>query len=154
MYDSARIFKFKYLPRKGFVKHDGNQDPKIRENFNYKDYDTAISEYDLNKLRLVYKKRIQNYLTRIDKLFDLSKKLSPNPIFITNITALGYQEDALIFNISLMEHCKKKNYQCIDLAKKLDVNVNYWKDNVHTTKAGSKAIADLIFSDLKKIIFN
>ena len=43
----TRIFKFKFLPRKGFVKYDGNQDLSIRENFNYKSYDDAKKTFDL-----------------------------------------------------------------------------------------------------------
>ena len=52
--DSIRIFKFKYLPRKGFVKYDGNQDPKLKENFNYISYNTAKNKYDLTKLKSAF----------------------------------------------------------------------------------------------------
>ena len=108
LYDTARILKFRYLPRKGFMKYDGNQDLQVRENFNYKDYNTALNEYDLDYLKLIYKKRIKNYLDRVDRLHKLSKKLNSNPIFITNISAQGYEEKSLMLNTSLIEHCKKK----------------------------------------------
>ena len=150
--DSIRIFKFKYLPRKGFVKYDGNQDPKLKENFNYISYNTAKNKYDLTKLKSVYNKKIQNYLSRIDKLHELALKLNSKPVFITNISSGGYNKIGLILNISLIEHCKKRNYQCIDLAKKLDSNLNYWKDGMHTTNIGSRAVANLIYSDLKTIL--
>tara|TARA_B100001559_G_C16440434_1_gene594141 strand:- start:231 stop:1277 length:1047 start_codon:yes stop_codon:yes gene_type:complete len=150
--DSIRVFKFKYLPRKGFVKYDGNQDPQLKENFNYIDYDAAKNKYDLVKLRSTYNKKIKNYLLRIDKLHELALKLNSKPIFITNISSGGYVKAGFILNTSLIDHCKEKNYQCIDLAKKLDSNLSYWKDGTHTSNIGSRAIADLIYPDLKKIL--
>ena len=50
-----------------------------------------------------------------------------------------------------MEHCKIKNYNCIDMAKKVDGNVDYWRDGTHTTKKGSKKFSDLIYFELKEI---
>ncbi len=152
--DSIRIFKFKFLPRKEFIKYDGNQDLNLKKNFNYKTFKAALNEYDLKNLRIIYKDKIKNYLIRIDKLHELSLKLNSSPIFVTNILASGYSKIGLILNISLMEHCLKKNYRCIDVAKRLDSNVEFWKDGVHTTSKGSKTIADLIYSDLKKILLS
>ena len=151
--DSIRVFKFKYLPRKGFVRYDGNQDVKLRENFNYIDYNKASNKYSLNKLKTVHEKKVKNYLDRIDKLYELSLRLNSKPIFITNISSGGYSKIGFLLNTSLIEHCKRKNYQCIDIAKKLDSNVNYWKDGMHTTNIGSKAVANLIYIDLKKILY-
>ena len=57
-------------------------------------------------------------------------------------------------NLSLIQHCKIKNYYCIDLGKKLIGKKDYWWDGVHTTSKGSQAIADLIFPELYQIIKN
>ena len=152
--DSIRIFKFKFLPRKEFVKYDGNQDPNLKNNFNYKTYEEAIKDFDLMELRTIYGERVKNYLNRIDKLYELSSRLNSKPIFVTNILASGFSKIGLILNTSLMEHCSKMDYICIDVAKNLDSNVDYWKDGVHTSSKGSQAIADLIYKDLKKIIIN
>ena len=103
-------------------------------------------------MKSVYNKKIQNYLSRIDKLHELALKLNSKPVFITNISSGGYNKIGLILNISLIEHCKKRNYQCIDLAKKLDSNIDYWKDGMHTTNIGSRAVANLIYADLKKML--
>ena len=59
-----------------------------------------------------------------------------------------------ILNRSLIKHCVKKNYNCIDLARKLDPKIDFWIDGFHTTKEGSRNIAETIFPDLKKIISN
>lgn len=152
--DSIRIFKFKFLPRKEFIKYDGNQDLKLRENFNYKDYDQASKEYNLSELKERLNIKIKNYLIRIDKLQELSSQLNSKAVFITNLSASGYSKVGITLNNALIDHCKKKNYVCFDVARKLDANKNYWKDGVHTTSTGSKAIADLIYYDLKKIIIN
>lgn len=151
--DSLRIFKFKYLPREGFIKYDGNQDPNLKEEFKYKDYSAAIKQFNLRKLKIVHKEKIINYLKRIDKLHELSLQLNSTPIFVTNISAGGFSDIGLVLNFTLIEHCEKKKYQCIDLAKKLDSNINYWKDGMHTTQIGSKVIAGIIYKDLNKILY-
>ena len=152
--DSIRIFKFKFLPKKGFVKYDGNQDLSIRENFNYKNYDDAKKIFDLTNLKITYNSKIKNYLLRIDKLQELSKKLNSEAIFVTNVSANGYSKVGFTLNSVLMEHCYKKKYTCFDVARNLKADVAYWKDGVHTTRVGSKAIADLIYFDLKKMLVN
>ena len=46
----------------------------------------------------------------------------------------------------------KKNINFIDLAKKFDGKIEYFFDKVHTTRAGSSAIAQNIIDDLIEII--
>ena len=90
--NSLRIFKFKYLPKKNFVKHDGNPDPNLKNNFNYISYESALEKYDIEKLKKKYGKRINGYLNRVDILYNSTKKLESRPIFITNIGSEGYLE--------------------------------------------------------------
>ena len=71
---------------------------------------------------------------------------------MSNIAAQGHLEIIYTLNKSLINHCVEKNYNCIDLASKLDPQVDLWFDGTHTTKKGSYLIADIIFSDLKNII--
>ena len=79
--------------------------------------------------------------------------LNAKPIFINQLTEEGnYNKKLFILNHSLIEHCKKKKYHCIDLAKKLEGKENFWWDGIHTTPAGSEEIADLIFPELEKIL--
>ena len=73
-------------------------------------------------------------------------------MFITNIDSKGHTKIIYSLNTSLMKHCEIKKYYCIDVAKNLKGEINYWWDGVHTTKKGSKAVADLIYVDLKKIL--
>ncbi len=152
LYDSARIFKFKFLPRKEFIKYDGNIDPDLKNNFQFINYENAINSYDIKLLKKKYSVKIKNYLSRIDILYDSSKKINSNPIFITSVSANGNSKLDFIFNYSLISHCERKKYNCIDLAKKLKGNVDHWSDKRHTTKEGSNVVANIIAEDLIKII--
>jgi lysophospholipase L1-like esterase len=143
IYDQFSIFRYKILSKnKNFVKYDGKIDEEYKNNFNFINYSQAEKSTKKDKNKTI------NYLKRIDKIYYYSKKLGAKPIFITNLSAQGYVEDVFLFNTSLIDHCLKKNYLCIDLAKKLDGNIDYWYDGMHTTKKGSKAIADLITPEL------
>ena len=152
LYDSLRIFKFKYLPRRNFVKYDGDVDPNREKDFSYMEYESALQRYDLNKLQKKYEVKIKNFLSRVDTLYKKSKKINANPIFITSVRSQGNTEINFIFNHSLILHCKNKNYNCINIAKKLKGKYNYWRDGTHTTREGSEVIANLIFEDLEKYI--
>jgi len=148
IYDSLRIFKFKYLPRKNFVKYDGNINPELKSNFNYISYKSAVEKYDIKKLKKKYKEQLKGYLARIDILYNSTKELKSKPIFITNIGRDGYVEGIFIFNYSLMKHCQVMNYDCIDIARKINGKYLYWSSGAHTTKEGSEMIAYLIMKDL------
>jgi len=152
--DSLRKLKFKFLPKKGFVKYNGKVTRDYMDNYNFITYENAKKKYDINMLKDKYHKRIKNYLIRIDKLHDDSSKINSKPIFITNIGSKGYDEKLFIQNISIMEHCVKKKYTCIDLAKKLNPKIDYWVDDVHTSKKGSEVIANKIFINIKNILIN
>ncbi len=89
----------------------------------------------------------------IDKLANYSKLLNSRPIFINQLSDNGnYNKKLFILNYSLINHCKKRNYDCIDLASQLVGEDDFWWDGIHTTPKGSQKIADLIFPDLKKIL--
>ena len=160
LYDTARIFKFKYLPRKNFVKYDFDDDSalftKDGDNNYYKftSYETALKNYNHPFLKEGFKKHITNYLSRIDILYESAKKINSDPIFITYINAKGHEEKAFLFNYSLISHCKIKKYDCIDLARKVKGKPYYWRGgrSEHTTPKGSELIANLITEDLLKII--
>lgn len=150
-YDTARIFKFKYLPRKNFVKYDGNIDAN-QSNYEFVTYEDAIKKYNISNLEIKYKKRIKNYLSRVDILYEESIKLKSKPIFITNVGTLGHTDVLFMLNRSLINHCEIKKYICIDMAKKMKSNINYWRGLGHTSREGSEEIANLITEDLLQFI--
>ena len=68
------------------------------------------------------------------------------------LTASGFNNSKLVaLNSSLILHCKKKNYKCIDVAINLDGTFDFWWDGIHTTPKGSQKIADIIAPKLIKI---
>ena len=150
--DSIRKFKFKYLPRKGFVKYDGKISEDYLKNYNFIKYEYANKNYNLEVLNKRHEQRVKNYLVRVDLLAKYSKKIKSIPIFINNIGSKGHQEMIFTLNNSLINHCVIRNYNCIDLAKKLDPQKGLWIDGAHTTKMGSSVIADTIYPEIKKII--
>ena len=153
IYDSLRIFKFKFLPRKNFVKFDGKIDPNyLKKNIKFKSYEKAVSEYSNSAVKKKYKKRVDNYLDRIDVLYEHSKNLNSIPIFITNVVSLGHVENIFTMNSALINHCEVKNYNCIDLARSLKGQTDFWYDGFHSSKKGSEVIANLIYKDLSKIL--
>jgi lysophospholipase L1-like esterase len=149
IYDKLRIFKYKFLSsKKNFVRYNGKIDDSYKNNFNFISYNKANISVILDK------NKKNSYLKRIDIIYKYSRKLGAEPIFITNITASGYSKNIFLLNKSLIEHCKLKKYLCIDLAKKIDGKVEYWYDGVHTTKEGSKVIADLVTPELLNFFKN
>jgi len=148
LYDSARIFKYKNLPKKTFKMYDGNADVYSKNKFRYINYEEAVANYNIKELKKRYEKKIKNYLSRVDIIYESAKKINSNPIFITSVGNFGHKKRIFILNYSLIAHCKNKKYNCIDLAKKLKGKFNYWRSDGHTTQEGSKIIADLIMEDL------
>jgi len=152
LYDTARIFKFKYLPRKGFVKYDGKVDESYIKKFNFIHYNFAKKNYDIKTLQKKYKEKIKNYIYRIDLLGEMSKKIGSEPIYITNINSSGYNQEIYILHYELMKHCRLRKFKCIDMAKNISGKIEYWRDGSHTTKKGSETFANEIYVDLKKIL--
>ena len=121
--------------------------------FQYLSYNQKLKLYDLNKLQKIHEKKIKYYLSNIDKLSDYTKSLGAVPIFINQEMAeASNSKELFIMNLSLIDHCKNKSYNCIDLAKNLVGVPQYFWDGVHTTPLGSKKIADIIFPRLIKFL--
>jgi len=156
-YDYIRKIKHKYyLNKKKTISYDFNRGIKNlykEKNFNFLEYDQALKTYNISKLKKNNRLLIESYLKNVDILAELSKQFNAKPIFINQLMHEGNNNKALfILNYSLIEHCNKKKYSCIDLARKLKGKKEYWWDGVHTTPTGSLAIADIIYPGLIKFI--
>ena len=155
-YDLLRKTKHKYYNKKNVIVYDFNEAIKRKnelKKFKFLSYEDAIERYDIEKLAQENRPLIENYLSNVDKLVFYSKMLDSKPIFINQLTENGnYNKKLFILNYSLIDHCKKKKYNCIDLAKKLKGEDDFWWDGIHTTPKGSKKIANIIFNDLKKFL--
>ncbi len=152
IYDLLRKVKHKYyINDEKKVSYDFDKSIKnyTKDKFDFLAYDDAIKTHNLKNLKKKHKKLIKNYLNNVDKLVDYSKEYNAKPIFINQLTYEGSRPKKLfILNYTLIEHCKKKKYFCIDLAKELNGKKEFWWDGVHTTPAGSKQIVEIIYPKL------
>ena len=155
-YDYVRKIKHKYyVNEKKTVSYDFDFGIKnyTQKGFDFLDYDKAIKIYDIPKLKEDNKDKIEFYLSNVDKLVDHVKKYNAKPIFINQLAHNGNHNKTLfILNYSLIEHCKKKKYFCIDLARYLNGKKEYWWDGVHTTPVGSQEIAKIIYPKLLEFL--
>jgi lysophospholipase L1-like esterase len=152
-YDLLRKIKHKYYksdkPRVVYDFDKSILELYKNKKFNFLNYDDALNKFDVKKIINQNQKRIDYYLKNIDDLNKASKNIGAQAIFINQLMSDGNNNEKLfILNYSLIKHCKKKNYKCIDLGKKLDGNKDFWWDGIHTTIKGSKEISNLIFDDL------
>ena len=154
--DSIRKIKHKYYKgnEKKRIIYDFDYMIKNKSSdFEYQNFDEKLKYYDLEKILDENKKRIKYYLANVDKLFKYSKKIGAKPVFINQEAGRkDITEKLFALNVSLINHCKKNSYNCINLAKKLNGNPKYWWDGIHTTATGSKNISEIIFSQLESII--
>ena len=104
----------------------------IGKNYYFLNYDDAIKIYKTSDLIKKNKKSISIYLNNVDKLVYLTKKYNAKPIFINQLTHEGNSNSKLfILNYSLIKHCEEKRYFCIDLARSLKGERDYWWDGIH-----------------------
>ena len=154
-YDLLRKIKHKYYNRKEKLIYDFDHalnNPKKKKT-SFMDFDEALQKHDVKKLLIENSKLIENYLSNIDKLVNYSEKLNAKPIFINQLTEEGSSfKNLFIMNYSLINHCVKKNYNCIDLARKLKGKNEFWWDGIHTTPEGSINISNIIFPELLNLI--
>ena len=156
-YDLLRKIKHKYYKSdKPRVVYDFNKsiiELYKNKKFDFLNYDDALNELNIDRIANENRKRINYYLGNIDKLNKASNKVGAQAIFINQLTSDGNNNKKLfILNYSLIKHCKKKNYKCIDLGKKLKGKKDFWWDGIHTTIKGSKEISNLIFDDLLALL--
>jgi lysophospholipase L1-like esterase len=148
-YDLIRKTKHKFYTKKNRVIYDFDYSVNKQKKNIFLNYKEALNNFEIDELKDENKNLIKNYLKNVDKLVDYSSRINATPIFINQLASEGNSNKKLfILNYSLIDHCKFKNYNCIDLAKKLKGQKEFWWDGIHTTPAGSKAIADIIFPEL------
>ena len=151
-YDLIRKIKHKYYVRNESKRIIYDYDYYMKNNNEkkiYINYNEKFETYDLDLTLKSNKVIIDKYLKNVDQLSILSKSLDAVPIFINQPAQQDYFSEILFaLNYSLIFHCEKKGYNCINLVKELKATNDFWWDGVHTTPKGSKAIADKIFPKL------
>lgn len=156
IYDSLRKIKHRYSTNDKKIQYDFDAAMKDEKNKNieflsYREFKKSKT----NSIKKKYMNLVKVYLSRIDQLYELTLSMGAVPIFINQLDATGYNNERLVaLNISLINHCKLKNYKCIDLSSKLEGKKDFWWDGIHTTPKGSLEISKIIAPELERIIQN
>ena len=153
-YDLLRKIKHKYYNKDEKLIYDLKHALKTKKDKKkFLGFEEALKIYNLEKLENENKLLIKDYLSNIDKLVFYSQKLNAKPIFINQLTETGNGDKRIfILNYSLIKHCKKNKYNCIDLAGKLRGKSEFWWDGIHTTPEGSLEISNIIFPELLNLV--
>ena len=139
--DKFKFFKNRYFPR-NTAAYDFNN-TKLYDDFQYIDYQKAtILHKDLNKKDLEF---IDMFKNRLVKLETIIEKKNFKPIFITQLKFDGLRNKKLfLVNNELKKYAEKNNYFLIPLDEILNMQINDFYDEHHTTPQGSQRIADAI----------
>ena len=140
--DKFKFFKNKYFPRNTSAYDFNNL--KLYENFDYINYKKAkILHKNLNEKDEEFKKTFQNKLAKLKKII---KKKGFKPIFITQLKFDGLKDKRLfLVNNELKLFAETNGYFLIPLDEILDMQINDFYDEIHTTPQGSKRIAGAVF---------
>ena len=157
-YDLARKSKHRFYTSEKKVLYDfdkGIEKYRKMQKLKFKSYDDFVKKSSYEKILNIKNHKTTNYLSRIDTLYRETIKFGAIPIFINQLTSTGFEfERLVVLNTFLINHCKKKKYHCIDLARELKADYDYWWDGIHTTPKGSEAIASIVAPKLIRIFNN
>ena len=159
LYDLIRKTKHKYykIDENKRIIYDLNYSMKKSNEIkrNYLNFSEKIKKYNFSVLKLKYENIIKKYLNNVDMLARNTNQCKAIPIFINQPTQESDHSELLfVLNRSLINHCIKKNYKCVDLVKKLNGKNNFWWDGIYTTPEGSDEIANIIFTEIFEFFKN
>ena len=140
--DKFKFFKNIYFPRNTSAYDFNNT--TLYENFEYVDYRKAtVLHKNLNQKDLEFKTMFQNKLLKLNSIIKTKKF---KPIFITQLKFDGLKDKKLfLVNNELKLFAETNDYFLIPLDEILNMQVNDFYDEVHTTPQGSQRIANTIF---------
>lgn len=156
--DSIRRIKHKYYTSRktNFMDLDKPYLPPKEVKIKKYDYLKFKEAYEIENMEDLLKKNkdpISSYLNNIDLLVNYTKEYSAKAIIINQVTAYGgHNKYHVALNYALRNHCKKKKYNCIDLATNFQGKEDFWYDWIHTTPKGSEVISNSIYPELLKFI--
>ena len=114
------------------------------ENFEYVDYKKAkVLHKNLSQKDFEFKTMFQNKLLKLNSIIKTKKF---KPIFITQLKFDGLKDKKLfLVNNELKLFAETNDYFLIPLDEIVNMQVNDFYDEVHTTPQGSQRIANTIF---------
>ncbi|MFL2886943.1 MAG: SGNH/GDSL hydrolase family protein [Candidatus Pelagibacter sp.] len=136
------------------LKYETSKSNELYKNFNYTNYKEAKKIYNIKDLNNNYKYLSERYRSRIVNLYKQIIHFNSKVIFITQVKYDGLKDEKLfMLNEILKEFSEEKNINIIKLDELIVGEEGDFFDTVHTTSQGSQKISEIIFKELKKIIF-
>ena len=110
---------------------------------NYKEFQ---SDNGINKLFF------DKYVLLLNTLTNKVREQNAIPVYITQTSGYGINSELFSASVSVMEHCKNQNLECINLAKEIDLNYDDFYDELHLNPKGSLKVFSYLSKKLEKII--
>lgn len=112
---------------------------------------SSYNEFINKKINIKHKKIYDSYL---EKLTNRVIKSESKIIYLTQTSGYGMNDDLYLIASSIMEHCKKFQLICFNLAKESSLNFDDFYDGLHLNKKGSIKVSNYIYKKLYPILNN
>ncbi len=100
----------------------------------------------------INKPLFNNYMKLLNTLTIKVNGKNAKPIYITQTSGYGINQELFTISNAIMEHCKIKNLKCINLAKEIELNYEDFYDELHLNPKGSLKVFLYLSKKLEKII--
>ncbi len=149
--EKYKLFKNIYFPT-NTLSYDFNRNDLYKNDFKYVSYSDALKVHEPSKIDL---EKIQAFQMRLENLREIIIKENITPIFITQIAYNGLEDPLLFFiNEELKRFSKINNFYIIPLDEIIEMKVNDFYDEIHTTPQGSKRIAETLWPYIENYLTN
>ena len=140
--DKFKFLKNKYFPTNTLAYNFNNN--LLYNNFSYINYQKAIIMHkNLNKDDLNFINQFKSKLRKIKLEID---KNQIKPIFITQLKYDGLKEKKLfLINNEVKKFARRNDYFYIPIDELINMQINDYYDEIHTTPQGSARIAKAIY---------
>ena len=116
-----------------------NKNFKYYSNFENNDQQTMFNEY--------YNSLLKNLTNKV-------KERNSEIIYITQISGSGMNKNLYIIANTILSHCKNHKLNCINLAKKANLDYEDFYDWAHLNRNGSKKVSDFLSKEFLKLSIN
>ncbi len=149
-YKQFRILKSTLFLKFGLDKGANHVNNKTvvyseRENKDFISYEKFLSK----QINVKHKELYSSYLEKLtNKVINFESEI----IYITQTSGHGMNNNLYIIASTIMEHCKKFQLRCINLAKEANLNYEDFYDSLHLNKKGSIKASNYIYKKLYKTL--
>ncbi len=146
LYKQFRIFKsslfLKYNSQKG-VNIVNEKTVVYHERSN----DEFNSYIQFQEKKIDYEK-YQIYNSYLEKLTNKVIKSGSNIIYLTQTSGHGMNDNLYLISFTIMDHCKKFDLICLNLAKDAGLEYEDFYDHLHLNRRGSIKVSNYLYKNL------